>query len=256
MALVPENFLMSIKKIEHEHWSFFFYQEFAEIFTNGSEQLNADVLSELNSYMTNLNQNFRTQMVFRSTPFLVGFYFDRKEIRFYTPKLSQELFVLQQSEILDLESRAVRDLRTHAELAASLQVKNFPTVIESLIKSDNLPDLLNDPKYVQVEQRSAEIVKKLLNFLNEYRPTLFEDVSDFGLGLTAQYALLRIHLLPNPFLPRQLKELHMSCEDTDARFLRRQDKISPLQLQQIHDQKSCVKLGPTLDVGETQEFLR
>lgn len=195
MALSPENFLMSIKKVKHENWSFFFYQEFAEIFTDVNESMNPDVMSELESYMTNLNQNFRTQMVFRSIPFLVGFYFDRKEIRFYTPKLSQELFVLQQSEILDLDNNAVKDLRTHAELAASLQVKNFPTVIESMIKSENLPDLMNDPKYAQVEQRSAEIVKKLLNFLNEYRPTLFEDVSDFGLGLTAQYALLRVHLL-------------------------------------------------------------
>ncbi len=195
MPLVPENFLMTIRKVTHNDWKLFFYEEFAETFVGSDESVHADVLAELEPFMQNLTNNFRTQMVFRSIPFLVGFYFNKKEVRFYTPKLSQELFLLQQSDILDLNIPQVKDLRIHAELAASLQVKNFPTVIESLIKVDGLPDLLKDPKYQAIEVRSAEIVKKLLSFLNEYRPTLFEDVSDFGLGLTAQYALLRIHLL-------------------------------------------------------------
>ncbi len=195
MPLVPENFLMTIKSVDHHDWTFYFYQEFSEIFLEKGEKISSDVLAELGPYLNNLNQNFRSQMVFKSVPFLVGFYFDRKEIRFYTPKLSQELFVLQQSDILDLNIPQVKDMRAHAEMAASLQVKNFPTVIEELIKVEGLPDLLKDPKYKAIEERSAQIVKKLLSFLNEYRPTLFEDVSDFGLGLTAQYALLRIHLL-------------------------------------------------------------
>jgi RHH-type proline utilization regulon transcriptional repressor/proline dehydrogenase/delta 1-pyrroline-5-carboxylate dehydrogenase len=195
MALVPENFLMNIKKIQINDWSFYFYQEFLEIFVSAEDNMHPDILAEISPYMQNLTQNFRTQLVFRSVPFLVGFYFDRKEVRFYTPKLSQELFVLQQSDILDLNIPQVKEMRMHAELAASLQVKNFPTMIESLIKVEGLPDLLNDPKYKVIEEKSGEIVKKLLKFLNEYRPTLFEDVSDFGLGLTAQYALLRIHLL-------------------------------------------------------------
>ncbi|MEA9356514.1 bifunctional proline dehydrogenase/L-glutamate gamma-semialdehyde dehydrogenase [Bacteriovorax sp. PP10] len=186
---------MTIRKVNHHDWSFFFYEEFADTFMGSDDVIHADVLAELKPFMENLTNNFRTQMVFRSVPFLVGFYFNKKEVRFYTPKLSQELFLLQQSEILDLNIPQVKDLRAHAEMAASLQVKNFPTVIEDLIRVDGLPDLLKDPKYQAIEVRSAEIVKKLLSFLNEYRPTLFEDVSDFGLGLTAQYALLRIHLL-------------------------------------------------------------
>ena len=40
-----------------------------------------------------------------------------------------------------------------------------------------------------------EIIKKLLIQINNYQPSWFEDLTDFGLGLTAQYALLRIHLL-------------------------------------------------------------
>jgi RHH-type proline utilization regulon transcriptional repressor/proline dehydrogenase/delta 1-pyrroline-5-carboxylate dehydrogenase len=194
MPLVPEDFLKTIVKVDYLDWKLFFYQEFGDIFME-KDTINSDVIETIAPYLNNLNQNFRIQLVFRATPFLVGFYFDRKEVRFYTPKLSQELFVLQQSEILDLNLSKVNDMRLHAELAASLQVKNFPTIIENLIKVEGLPDLLNDSKYQHIEERSAQIIIKLLSFVNEYRPSLFEDVTDFGLGLTAQYALLRIHLL-------------------------------------------------------------
>lgn len=197
--LVSKDFLTSIATATHQidadNWKVVYYREFASVLVDSNGHLHQDVAATLTPYLKNLKQNFRAQLIFRSTPFLVGFYYDRKEVRFYTPKLSQELFVLQQSEIFELDLAEVKEMRMHAELAASLQVKNFPTVIEGLIKVDELPDLLNDPKYQAVEERSAQIVKKLLSFLNEYRPTLFEDVSDFGLGLTAQYALLRIHLL-------------------------------------------------------------
>jgi RHH-type transcriptional regulator, proline utilization regulon repressor / proline dehydrogenase / delta 1-pyrroline-5-carboxylate dehydrogenase len=198
MSMNPVDFLKTIKKIEHAGWSFFFYEEFASQLLSqngGTPSLHADVWEKLSPYINNLHNNFRSQMNFRATPFLVAFYFDRKEVRFYTPKLSQELFLLQQSDILDLSLPQIKELRAHAELAASLQVKNFPSVIESLIRVENLPDLLHDKDYARIEVRSAEIVKRLLGFLNEYRPSIFEDVSDFGLGLTAQYALLRIHLL-------------------------------------------------------------
>lgn len=195
MSLIPETFLSNILKSNCDDWTYYFYEEFKNIFVGPQNILNEDVVNTTSGYQKRLKENFRIQLVFRSVPFLVGFYFDRKEVRFYTPKLSQELFILQQSEILDLNLPLVKELRFHAELAASLQVKNFPTHIENLIKTENLPDLLNDPFYEEVEEKTEVIVKKLLSFLNEYRPTLFEDITDFGLGLTAQFALLRIHLL-------------------------------------------------------------
>jgi RHH-type proline utilization regulon transcriptional repressor/proline dehydrogenase/delta 1-pyrroline-5-carboxylate dehydrogenase len=199
MSIRPEYFLNSLMMVEQENWKIFFYKEFSNLLVNNQNEINSDVWGNLASVLkTGEGEtpiNFRTQLIIRSTPFLVGYYYDRKEIRLYSPKLSQELFLLQQSEILDLNNSQIKDLRIHAELAASLQVKNFPSVIEAITKTEGLPDLMNDPRYNGIEERSAAIVKKLLGFLNEYRPTIFEDVSDFGLGLTAQYALLRIHLL-------------------------------------------------------------
>ncbi len=190
----PEDFLLTLQSTTHADWKIYFYKEFASLLIDNQKNLNSDAWEILAPYLKQ-NTDFRIQLTIRATPFLVGFFFKTKEIRFFTPKLSQELFLLQQSEILDLNLDLVKELRKHTELAASLQVKNFPSTIETLIATEGLPDLLNDKRFEKVEERSAEIVKKLLGKLNEYRPSLFEDVSDFGLGLTAQYALLRIHLL-------------------------------------------------------------
>lgn len=195
LSTKPQDFLLTLQSTEFEGWKIYFYKEFSNIMLDSNLALNGDVWDNVSPYTLQTQVDFRVQLTVRSTPFLVGFFFKNKEIRFFTPKLSQELFLLQQSEILDLNLDIVKDLRKHTELAASLQVKNFPSVIESLISTQGLVDLFNDKRFVKVEERSQEIIKKLLGKLNEYQPSLFEDVSDFGLGLTAQFALLRIHLL-------------------------------------------------------------
>lgn len=195
MPTKPEEFLLTVQSVNHAEWKIYFYKEFSSVFIDNNKNLNQDVWEILAPYQKESNCDFRIQLTIRSIPFLVGFFFKNKEIRFYTPKLSQELFLLQQKEIIDLNLEVVKDLKKHAELAASLQVKNFPSVIETLIATEGLPDLFNDPRFQKVDERSNEIIKNLLLKLNEYRPSLFEDISDFGLGLTAQYALLRIHLL-------------------------------------------------------------
>ncbi|MFA6235698.1 MAG: bifunctional proline dehydrogenase/L-glutamate gamma-semialdehyde dehydrogenase [Bacteriovorax sp.] len=195
LPIKPADFLLTLQSIESNGWTLYFYKEFSNLLIDSGNAVNPDVWTQVSPYLNKVSADFRIQLTIRSTPFLVGFFFKNKEIRFFTPKLSQELFLLQQSEILDLNLPMVKDLRKHTELAASLQVKNFPSVIETLISTQGLSDLFNDNRFKKVEERSQEIVKRLLTKLNEYQPSLFEDVSDFGLGLTAQYALLRVHLL-------------------------------------------------------------
>ncbi|MDO9184064.1 MAG: bifunctional proline dehydrogenase/L-glutamate gamma-semialdehyde dehydrogenase [Bacteriovorax sp.] len=191
----PEDFLLSLQSAEQLEWRIYFYKDFSSLLVDSHKKLNADVWDILAPFLLLSKVDFRIQLTVRGTPFLVGFFFKNKEIRFFTPKLSQELFLLQQSDILDLNLEIIKELRKHTEMAASLQFQHFPSVIESLITTNGLPDLFNDKRFAPVEVRSQEIIKKLLGRVNEYRPSLFEDVSDFGLGLTAQYALLRIHLL-------------------------------------------------------------
>lgn len=185
--------LNQVTSVEESNWKIFYYKEFENLIASDNK-LHSDVWDSISKY-TNLNQDFRLQLHLRSTPFLVAFFYREKEIRIATPKLSNELFVLQQPDIIKLNTDTVLKLRTHAEKIAGLSFKNFPTVIDSLTSTSDLPNYFDKSKFSVVEENAQEITKKLLVNLNSYTPTYFEDFSDYGLGLTAQYALLRIHLL-------------------------------------------------------------
>ena len=189
-----ENCFLTLTSQTHSDWSIYFYDEYSTIFLDEKE-LALDVINVIQKYINNSKSSFRSQVVIRSTPFLMGVFLDKKQIRFYTPKLSTELFLLQQSEILNLDSMTIKELRLHTEIAAALSFKDFPSEIESLIGQYDLPNIFDETKFGEVEVKSNEIIKKLLIQINNYQPSIFEDITDFGLGLTAQYALLRIHLL-------------------------------------------------------------
>ena len=232
-----KDFVLSVSLISHADWNIFFYEEFGALLTNqNSSLLLPDVWNELSPYLTGKTKNdFRIQLTIRSVPFLVGFFFHDKEIRFYSPKLSQELFLLQQREILNVDSEAIRKLRTHTEKAVSLDVRLFPSTIETLISKNSLPDLINNEIFSGVESRSNQIIKELLIKLNQYRPSLFEIVSDYGLGLTAQYALLRIHLLKFLAILPSLDHDHKGTEvkrillEALVRFLKDNKKAKKLK---------------------------
>jgi RHH-type proline utilization regulon transcriptional repressor/proline dehydrogenase/delta 1-pyrroline-5-carboxylate dehydrogenase len=197
-----DSIFFNLKSIECNSWKIFYYREFENII--GLENIQEDIWQELNQYIKRpLSSNFRIQLHLRSVPFLVAFFYKEKEIRIATSKLSSELFVLQQSSILELRVPAVTNLRIHTEKIASLSFKNFPTVIETITTVGCLPNFLEEnfiendqaKKLSIVEEKAQEITKQLLVNLNSYAPTLFENITDYGLGLTAQFALLRIHLL-------------------------------------------------------------
>ena len=86
-------------------------------------------------------------------------------------------------------------LALHLEAGASLDVARFPSVIEELTLKHDLPDLINDETFETLEVESESVTKTVVDEINNYRPAIFERFSDFALGLTAEYALLRIHLL-------------------------------------------------------------
>ncbi len=138
--------------------------------------------------------DFRQQLILKSAPYLVGFFYESKEIRIYSPMLSYELFIIPEMErISDLKEIDI--FKEHTEMVASLSSRDFPSIYQLTTEKYQLPELLNNKEYDDVEESSSKIIDELLVYLNKYTPSLFERVSDYGLGLTAQFALLRIHLL-------------------------------------------------------------
>ena len=163
------------------------------------DTVDQSVIEELSSHIELKLENFRKQMTLRSSPYLVGYFFDEKIIRVYSPRLNYELFIIPEVEkltSLDEENKNNLNIfKTHTEMVAELSSRNFPSVYQILTKSYKLPNLIDDEFYKEVDKASITKIKQLTVYLNGYSPSLFEKVSDWGLGLTAQYALLRIHIL-------------------------------------------------------------
>lgn len=68
---------------------------------------------------------------------------------------------------------------------------NWTTDLEQSIGIDNVFNLENQ----KISENFISLTKNLQKQINQYRPNFWEKLTDFGLLLTAQYDLLRIHLL-------------------------------------------------------------
>ena len=181
-----------------QEWQIFFYPEFeSHIFEKES-------LEELQFYTSSKTcqrfQSFREQKVWQGTPLLMALFYAQKEIRFYSPRLGRELFLIEQ---LQIHTEAFADLmnshdfqvfKNHVESVVQLSPDQFPSQYQMITLREQLPDflVLENP---DLEKETARLTAELRQHLGAYRPNWFEGLSDFGLNLTAQITTLRIHLL-------------------------------------------------------------
>ncbi len=173
-----------ILKIEHQGWNYFFYEEFKDLFND----LDNDPLK---LYRVIKSNPFRIQISFKTITFLVGIFPKENEIRFYTPRLNHELFLLNNLA----ETKEFVEFREHTKKVATLSPKEFPTQSEINNQIYGLENLENDEKYGPIEKETNKKIEKLLLKMNSYRPSLLEKLSDIALSLAAKYSLIRIHLL-------------------------------------------------------------
>lgn len=194
------------QKSLNDQWGLDFYSEFEDLFVSQGV-LCEQVEKSLAPYLE-MNKTFRLQLNFKSTPLLFGFFHHEKKVRVASSCLSSELFLLQQLEkeghrelFQDLfKTEHYRALKDHIEALAMLDVHHFPTVHQLTTQMGNLHQKIDFQTWQEnvdpaVEESTQKLVDQLMVHLNDYSPSWFEKVSDYGLGLTAQFALLRIHLL-------------------------------------------------------------
>ena len=189
------NPIPEINKVGLGDWDLFFYTEFNDLFLQEGEKLDEGLIEELRFFREKELGDFRTQLVFKSISFLIGVFSAKKEIRFYTPKLNQELFIIHHHEAFFKDNKRFLNLKVHTEKAATLSFLNCPSEIELITQKFKLPDFLEHEKFKNLEGPHKALVQKLLGLINGYRPSFFEKISDFGLSLSADYSLIRIHLL-------------------------------------------------------------
>ena len=198
-SLLPIIKSVKVELLNHE-WTLFFTDTYQDsFFYRETGELKNDIFKELLQHVVvSCGQNTRKSIDVNTTPFTIAVLPSLFEIRLFSINLSDELFIVQElnkikSPILDTKEFAL--LALHLEAGASVDVARFPTVIEELTQKHDLADLVVGETFEGVESESLVLTEKLVGHINNYVPGFFERASDFALGLTAEYALIRVHLL-------------------------------------------------------------
>ena len=185
---------------ENSTWAVYYYQEFsAQIFPEN--KLNSKINSLIQFVMKkNWGEGLRREVVIDLFPFLCAVRPEERAVYIGTRRLSRELTILKLTEKQSLVinanfERKINLLKEHVEKMSTLNVQQFPTDVEFYTSQNNLPDLLDQKSWAQVDELSAQKYKTLSQYVSSYKSTPFEKFSDWGLSLTAQYSLIRIHLL-------------------------------------------------------------
>ena len=163
-------------------WSLHFYSEFEPIADHVQGEVAAIVSGDFS--------NFIRQMSIQGIPFLVAFFFDKREIRLYSPRLSWELCLWENLE----EGALTPEFSAHVNRVLKLPRELFPTEYDLSTHWYQLPDIVKGA-CSEIDGDVKALSGELWERMEAYRPSLFERFSDWGLRLAAKHDLLRIHLL-------------------------------------------------------------
>ena len=190
-----ECFLIESKKLERSDWHVDWYQHWGDFLWQDddfSRELH-QIISLVND--KKLENDFRLSIEIKTSQFLLAVLPAQKRFLLASKFLGTELSLSHL--IMDAQSDAQSEVelfKKHINSIASIPVENTPPVIDQVTYRWSLPDLTND-KILEVENDTQSLVKEVVEKVNEYRSGIFEKMSDFGLDLTANYMLIRIHLL-------------------------------------------------------------
>lgn len=261
--------------IHNEEWSLKFYPEFKDVLFKDREKL----AQQLRPYCHADFGSHRLQLIIDGTPLLFGIFTKEKTIGVYSPRLGRELFLIEQIQ-LNKDQGPCEDLvkedsykafKEYAEEVASLPLHEFPSSYDIITREYDLPDLINDPFYQELEVEINQKASRLVGHLKEYKPSAFERVSDFGLDLTARFALMRVHLLKFlailPSLDHDKKGTEVKrilletfrrlvTDSTKAKLLRKKGQEAPLPSYLVYALKVGGFVANLIPAGQLAEIVR
>ncbi|MGE3611220.1 MAG: proline dehydrogenase family protein [Bacteriovoracaceae bacterium] len=187
------------KRAAKDGWMVYFYEEFEAILF--PKDLDPE-LTELIDFVhdKNITKGFRRESTLLAYPFLCGVRPDEKALYIGTRRLGRELTLMKLYEhsvsVIDKETeRNFFLLKEHIEKISTLATHQFPAEIEWVSFENQLPEYWNKHQWEDVDQHAQVILKQLVKKVSGYHSSLFEKISDYGLTLTAQFDLIRVHLL-------------------------------------------------------------
>jgi RHH-type transcriptional regulator, proline utilization regulon repressor / proline dehydrogenase / delta 1-pyrroline-5-carboxylate dehydrogenase len=195
------HFLPIFKKIELEIQGLAWELYFDEIYTDliSSDEGIQDCLhDELNKVCRqSFTKDFIRTQVLSGVPLSLAVFSDSKRVVVFSKSLSKEAFLVSHispSTLNETQKEAFLKLKAFVEDAQNIDRRDGPTEIELLSGKLGL-ELPAEENYQKVYDRAGHYLKEMITALNSYKPTFFESLTDFGLKLTADYALVRIHVL-------------------------------------------------------------
>lgn len=189
-----------VKKLVTGQWQVSFYEEFESVLI--PEGRVHEKIERLISFghLSKISTGFRREIVIEAFPFLCAVRPEEKSIYIGTRRLSRELSLLKLHEINSIHldetfEKMFFQLKEHIERISTLSPAKFPSEIEWVTKEYGLPEFWNKSEWSDIEEHSSQLLKGLVKEVSNYRSTLFEKISDYGLTLTAQFDVIRVHLL-------------------------------------------------------------
>lgn len=188
-----------VKRVVSEEWQVSFYEEFQDLIFSG-EKLRPEFQELITFALTENTGSFRREVVIDAYPFLCALRIQERALYIGTRRLSRELSLMKIHEVNPLpmdeaSDKAMFKLKDHVEKMTTISPAQFPTEIEWVTHANKLPKLWNVSQWEDVNGEAKVILNQLVKKTAEYRPSAFEKVSDYGLSLTAQFDLIRVHLL-------------------------------------------------------------
>jgi RHH-type proline utilization regulon transcriptional repressor/proline dehydrogenase/delta 1-pyrroline-5-carboxylate dehydrogenase len=175
--------------IDSDEWNIEHYIGYSEIiFKDGLSSKIKDVIEYINA--KNYDLPFRMAIEVGTIQLLCGFFPKNKTVYIASKQLSHELTLTKNS----LENGFFNQIYKHAQKIATIPLHNTPAVIDIITFKNGLANF-NDEQYKRVHEQTQIVAQELVEKVGIYKQTWFEKLSDFGLELTANYMLVRIHLL-------------------------------------------------------------
>lgn len=186
------------RPLEQNSAKIYFYQDWQSLLCRGQDgaEFKLEYLQDILPLLGLELAPFRKQYPIGNGQLLCAVYPEERIIRIGTPRLAREVFLLNEAKYLmdQMPSDDVKNFICHVEQMAILEPPTFPSDLEILSARYQLPHLVSGhQKMIEVEMQA--IKQSLISEIKRYRPSIFERLTDWGLGLTANYSLFRIHLL-------------------------------------------------------------
>ena len=144
------------------------------------------------SISTEKKEDFRWIIEVDAIQYYVGVFPDEKCIRLASKNLKYELVLIEYYP--KIENKNILDLKEFIHKMATILIMNTPALIDYISYQYDLPLFESSDDY-KVSALERGLSEKIVKEIGKYKKSLFEKMSDFGLSLTANFMLVRVHLL-------------------------------------------------------------